>query len=1235
LVPPFHVLCTAAASLNPWRLPALSPTNPYLATVVRFCFVFVPIELPLAQINPDFVPSPPKLHRAAFGFRFESPQVRVLAYCLKWYYNLLQRSYSFCKVTEERVVRRKERARTLPQTDPTLGRVLGPAWLIVVALLAAACRGSMPPTSPTATRSAPSVGQAPLALPAGQRLRFEHISVEHGLSQSTVTCALQDSRGFMWFGTRDGLSRYDGSGFKVYRHDPQDPHSLGYNQVTALAEDQGGMLWIGTDGGGLDRLDLETDTFVHYRHSPGNAASLADDLVLSLIADRDGVLWIGTRNGLDRFDRTTGQFIHHQNKPEDPHSLKGGTIESIYQDRESMLWVGTNGNGLNRFDPTTGRFTHFQHDPNDPHSLISNFLVSAICEDQSGDLWIGTFEGLDRLDRQTGRMAHYQHDPGDPHSLSNNSIASLHQDPSGLLWVGTLGGGLDILDPATGRFYHHRNIPHDLYSLSSNIVLSIYEGQMGVLWIGTAGGGVNRIDPLAERFALFRNDPDDPNSLSNNVVWSILQDQQQTLWIGTQGGGLNRFDRETGTWHHYRNDPADPYSLSNNNVSSVYEDRAGVLWVGTLGGGLGRLDRETERFEHFPPDLGDSHGLGNPFVYSILEDREGMLWIATDEGVHGGLHRFDRETGRFTHFEHDPNIPRSLSSNWIRALYEDRSGTLWISAVEAGLNRFDPITQRVDRYQHDPSDPNSLIHNSVTTIHEDHEGVLWLGTSGGGLNKYDPESETFVHYTVRDGLPSDVICGILAEDAAPGTGPDDGRGYLWISTSNGLSRFDPRTETFRNYDASDGLQSNEFLVRSSFRSSSGEIFFGGVNGFNAFYPDRIRDNSLVPPVVLTSLRQNGEDVQLRTAVEHAEAVRFHWPDNSFEFEFAALNYVQPEKNQYAYMLEGFDRSWNHAENRPYGKYTNLPGGTYTLRLKGSNNDGVWNEEGSFLAVTIVPPFWATWWFRGIVLLALVGIVVGGYRLRVRGIEARSRELERQVEQRTAELRHEIDQRIQVEEALRQSEREKAVVAERNRLARELHDSVAQSMYGVTLYAEVAAQLLSSGQVDEVTSYLAELKDTARESLAEMRLLIYELRPPVLEEEGLASALQARLEAVESRAGLEIAFNAEGENRLGSEIEGALYRIAQEALNNVLKHAQARRVVVSLVQDPRRVTLEIADDGLGFDPSEASRGGGMGLRGMRERAAEIGARLEVQSAVGSGTMVRVVWEAGEGSRATDE
>jgi signal transduction histidine kinase/ligand-binding sensor domain-containing protein len=1121
------------------------------------------------------------------------------------------------------------------------GRLLG--LLIAVLLMATACcalpisasfRPTVPPpaslrTEPAGTpveplypRPSSEQGQAGDALPS-QRVpyrdvRFEHISVEHGLSQSTVTCILQDSIGFLWFGTQDGLNRYDGSGFKVYRHDPQNPNSLSDNRVTALVEDQEGMLWIATDGGGLNQYDRETDTFTHYRHNPRDRTSVASNSVGSLSIDRDGMLWIGTGWGLDRLDRRTGQLVHYQPDPNDPLSLGGWTIETIHQDREGMLWIGTNGNGLDRFDPHTERFTHFQHDPNDPHSLISNYLIAAIYKDRRGDLWIGTLDGLDRLDRQTGDFVHYQHDPNDAGSLSNNTVISLYEDREEVLWIGTLGSGLDRFDRETERFTHYRNSPRDTHSLSSNIVRSIYEDQMGVLWIGTLGGGINRVDPLARRFTHYQNDPESPISLSNNLVRSILEDRNGVLWIGTFGGGLDRFDRETNVWRNYRNAPDAPSSLSNNNVSSICEDRSGVLWIGTLGGGFNRLDPQTERFTHYIRGPDDPNSLGNPFVYSILQDQEGMLWIATDEGPNGGLHRFDPQTERFTHYKHNPSDPHSLSDNWVRVLYEDRSGVLWIGTRNAGLNRYDRPTERFYRYRNDPRNADSLSHDGVSSIHEDQEGVLWVGTSGGGLNELDREQEIFTHYSVKDGLPSDAIYGIL-EQVDP---VDTAGGHLWISTDNGLSKFDPRTGTFTNYDVSDGLQSNQFIARAYYGSTSGEMFFGGVNGFNAFYPQRVKDNPHIPPVVLTSLRQNGEDVKLPSAVESVEEVTFHRPDSTFEFEFAALSFIQPHKNQHAYMLEGFDRDWNDIGTLRYGKYTNLPGGTYTLRMKGSNNDGVWNEEGASVTITIVPPFWETWWFRGMIGLVLVGSVLGAYRLRVRSIEARSHELEAQVEQRTAELRQEIEQRMQVEQALQQSEREKAVVAERDRLARELHDSVTQSLYGVTLYADAAARQLDTGQVPTATDNLRKLRRTAKEALGEMRLLIFELRPPILEHEGLVPALETRLEAVERRSGLETKLNVDGEGRLPPDVEEGLYRIALEALNNALRHAQARSVTISLRLGPQAAVLQIADDGVGFDLAAAQESGGLGLRGMEERAEQLGGLLTVKSEPGIGTTVQV-------------
>jgi signal transduction histidine kinase len=400
------------------------------------------------------------------------------------------------------------------------------------------------------------------------------------------------------------------------------------------------------------------------------------------------------------------------------------------------------------------------------------------------------------------------------------------------------------------------------------------------------------------------------------------------------------------------------------------------------------------------------------------------------------------------------------------------------------------------------------------------------------------------------------------------------------------------------------------------------LFFGGINGLLSFFPDQMTDNPYIPPVVLTSLQQNGRNINTGQAPENLSQITIRWPDNSFEFGFATLSYTQPEKNQQAYMLEGFDKGWNTLGSQRFGRYTNLPGGIYTLRLKGSNNDGVWNEAGLSIQVAVVPPFWETWWFRGIVALVLLAGVAKGYHLRVQSLERRSQDLEQQVAARTAELQHEIDQRYKVEETLRQHEREKAVIDERNRLARELHDSVTQSLYGVTLFADAARRLLDTGQVPPAVENLKKLRHTAQSALEEMRLLIFELRPPILEQKGLAAALEARLEAVEGRIGLKTQLRLEGEGQLSSDIQEGLYRIALEALNNVLKHAQASCVTVFLIQVPQLTELKIVDDGVGFDLDVAHKSGGLGLQGMKERAEQIGGQLMVTSEPGMGTTVQV-------------
>lgn len=1048
-------------------------------------------------------------------------------------------------------------------------------------------------------------------------IRFERLSIEHGLSHSSVLCMLQDSQGFMWFGTGDGLNKYDGYRFAVYDHDPENPYSLSNNTIRTIYQDRQDVLWVGTEGGGLNRLDRETGQFTRYQADPAEPQSLSNDTVNIILQDRSGKLWVGTDAGLDTFDREKGTFAHYH-----PESLQNSKVQSIYQDLAGLLWIGTD-DGLWVFNQNDEHVAHYRHNPLELGSL-TNDSIRVLYEDQDGTLWVGTDGGLDRFNREYETFTPYRNDPRNPHSLGNNQIRAIHQDRSGVLWIGTNGGGLDRFDQGKGTFVHYRHAPSDPNSLSSNSVFSVYTDREGVLWIGTITGGLNRSFAGMRNFVHYKSNPEARNSLSSNIVRALYETTSGDLWIGTTAG-LDRLDRNAGEFTHYQHNPYDLNSLSDNFVLSVYQDREGILWLGTLQGGLNRLDLATGDFAHYTFNPRDPLSLSNNTVRAIYEDRAGNLWVGTSEG----LNRFDRETELFYHYlcKYKAGFLSTSSCNDIRAIYQDRTGSLWVGTA-AGLNEFTQDGQQVAHYYKIPGEPNSPSSDLILSIYQDRTGILWLGTFQGGLNRFDPQTKRFTHYRKKDGLPNDVVYGIL----------EDGEGNLWLSTNQGLSRFDPQTETFKNYDVKDGLQSNEFTGGAYHQSGSGEMFFGGINGFNAFYPELVTENSYIPPVVLTSLTQNGEDVRPEATVESIKEVIFKWPNNFFEFEFAALSYAQPEKNQYAYMLEGFDQEWNNAGTRRFGKYTNLPGKTYTLHVKGTNNDGLWNKEGTALKITIVPPFWATWWFRGGIALVLLAGAIGGYRLRVRNIEARSRELEAQVEQRTAELRREINQRMQAEEALRQSEAEKAVAAERSRLARELHDAVTQTLFSASLIAEA---LPASWERDpeEGQQLLQELRQSTRSVLAEMRTLLLELRPAALVETSLGDLLHQLAEAVAGRENMPITVTVEGQCALPPDVHISLYRIAQEALNNIAKHAHASQATVSLRCFPfpssdtapsderdnlkETVELHICDDGRGFDP-DAVPPDRLGLGIMRERAQAIEAAFAIESQPGHGTQLTVVW-----------
>ncbi|MCK4895024.1 MAG: hypothetical protein KAT07_13700, partial [Calditrichia bacterium] len=713
-----------------------------------------------------------------------------------------------------------------------------------------------------------------------QDIRFEHISVENGLSNNHVLCILQDSIGILWVGTINGLNKYDGYNFTVYRHDPGDPKSLSNNYVKTIFEDKSGILWVGTYGGGLNRFNRETDQFTHYQHD-------SDDL----------------------------------------NSLSNRNVRTIFEDNSGILWIGTQGGGVNKFDREIEQFTRYLHDPNNPHSL-SNNKVHSIYEDQMGVLWIGTENGgLNKLDKDRKQFVRYLHDPSNPHSLSNNLVSSIYEDKSKVLWIGTIGGGLNKNNRAKDKFIHYRHIPDNPNSLSHNIVKTIIEDKSGVLWIGTYGGGVNRFNRETEQFTNYQHDPHNLNSLSNNYVVSMSLDSLDVLWAGTDGGGLNRFDCETEQFTNYKHDPNNPNSLSDNYVSEVFLDRSGMIWVGTYK---------------------------------------------------GNLNKFDYNKEKYTHFQHDSTVHELLLINMVNRVYEDRAGILWVGTFN-GLKQIDPNTGQFIHYWHNLDDPKSLSNDRVISIYEDNSSVLWIGTAGG-LDKFDREKEQFTHYSEKDGLQNDVIRSIM----------EDKHGNLWLSTDKGLSKFNPNTKKFRNYDENDGLQNTQFS-EANHRGKNGEMFFGGSNGIDMFYPDSIKDNQHIPSVVVTDFQLFNESVEitpddiaerkhgffLPKHISAIDEIELSYKESVFSFEFAALDYRSPQKNQYAYKMEGFDQNWYYTDSKKrFVTYTNLDPGQYMFHVKGSNNDGVWNEVGTSIKIIITPPWWRTNWAY-VMYVLLIGISLYG------------------------------------------------------------------------------------------------------------------------------------------------------------------------------------------------------------------------------------------------------------------
>jgi len=805
-------------------------------------------------------------------------------------------------------------------------------------------------------------------------IQFEYLSVDDGLSSSYVRCIAQDQSGFIWFGTGNGLNKYDGYNFTSFTHSPFDTSGIGDNIISALCVDRSGYLWIGTNTKGLVYYDHLTESFRSFRHDPDNPNSISDNNILSLCQDKNGSLWIGTGGGgvnqliynPDSLNYQKTLFKRYYHDPSNQNSIAGNWINDIFEDSNGFIWIGT-GNGLSRLlinKKNRVSIKNYTYNAHDPYCLSYN-SVSAISEDEYGNLWIGTSGGgLNRLSLENERFYHYRNEPGNQFSLSQDNISTIQIDNNhhDILWIGTQIGGINRLNIMSGKIKRYGAV-HEHYLYRKNYTIDMFQDASGLLWIVGWGGGLLKFDPQRDKFKKYL-----PGFGlgKEEVIWSFYENPNSTrniIWLISAVGGLLKFDRTRGTFKRYLTDPNHPdYNLRNMMMNLYGEPKLGnssasLLWLGSYTNGLMLFDCETEKFKYISEDPNHIFSQIKSQVRSFYPDPqdEDIVWIGTNSD---GLYKYNKKNSILKHYTHQPNNPNSLSNPSIHHIMRDRAGNLWISTIGGGLNRMNEMNESFIHYKHNPADTNSISHNWVYITFESSFGTLWIGTRNG-LNKFYPEKNLFYHYSQEDGLPSDVVLGIL----------EDKHGYLWLGTSRGLSRFNPKTRgtnAFRNYYVADGLHGNDFSNKGFFQSESGEIYGGGIRGFTIFHPDSIKDNTYKPPIVLTDFYlfdkqvKPGNNSPLKYSISHTSEILLDYNKNSLTFEFSALDYLNPLKNQYAYRMEGIDQDWIYTDaSRRFATYTQLDPGEYTFRVKGSNNDGIWNEEGTSIKITITPPWWRT------------------------------------------------------------------------------------------------------------------------------------------------------------------------------------------------------------------------------------------------------------------------------------
>ncbi len=857
-----------------------------------------------------------------------------------------------------------------------------------------------------------------------RNLRLTHLGSAEGLRQELVNTIAQDAQGFMWFGTQEGLSRYDGQRIKNYTASADTAGALAEDWIWALLNDRKGRLWVGTNGGGLARYRPRTDDFQLYRHSPDTGNSLSSDRVRVLFEDRQGRIWIGTEGGgLDLFEPDTGNFTNYRYDSEDATSLPGNAITALAEDNDGNLWVGTQKRGLARFDPVQRTFTRFKDDPQDITALADD-RIRSLYSDSDGNLWVATDSGgLHRFLPQNQSFERHQHDPDRPGSLPSNLVRDLQEDHNGDLWIATDRGLAQWL--GDNEFARYRHSPADRYGLNADPLTDLFEDRNGNLWIGSYEG-VDKWNYVSDLFSYIDRDS---GQLDNELITALTETPDGALWIGTYGGGLTRYDRARNQLRRYRHDPDNPDSVSDDRIMALALGPDETLWVGTRGAGLNRLRKGSDHFERVDNISPRRQSKG---ISSLSADADGTIWV----GVYGGGLTRLQPAGNSaamtrTFYSHEAGNPDTISTNKVVSIYRDRLQVLWVGTEDGGLNRLDERSGRFLHYRADPEDPGALRSDAAWQIQDGSDGSLWIGTQGGGLSRWAPEARErgefrLQHYDESTGLASDSVLGIV----------EDNQGQLWLSSNAGLTRFDYRTGSSRQFDSQNGLRGNEFLQGVALRSrNGGQLYFGSSAGVVTFSPAGLKSGSMRPPVAITA--KSRDRILARGFSEDpvAQTIELAYPYYYLSFDFAALDFVSPDKNEFRYQLTGFEEDWIDPADYPRATYTNLAPGNYDFRVKAANSDGLWNDRGVTVRVRVIPPPWRSnvaFALYAVVALMILGFIVRAQRNKFAQSVAYQRELESQVATRTEELEDEKDKLADLNEKLTQASLTDPLTGLRNR-----------------------------------------------------------------------------------------------------------------------------------------------------------------------------------------------------------